>query len=505
MGRPVTGPLNEAITTHIRMELYHQYQDSRDHHHWSKDMDHTLRYNAHRAAPFKSKHSRTHGHRTTTSYKLFNDKYTTLGVKARRAGESVEHPCLWCPNETENTNHIITRCRQPTVVHARRLFLNKQRYAIATSKLTFLTRKALSALYSIQHDGTMATLAYPSEHQTKQVVDKIIEQCARSQEPLRDFYYRLWQMDASDRALSWIRRDWIFELTKIPGNTVEEAEKLAIKLIQNSSQAHDIWRARCAAIRAHPEGDPVERRNATIQYETELRRTRRKNMPIPLEQFQKKSWHQRQRLLQGWINLPSVEITALKNWLNGKPRPEPNLKSAPDEQPDQTPNLPINTNNESLTLSRRPRIDKRKPLMKPVSRQPVITSFYMSTSQGRAATSTTLPTALPPLSTLATPRYGTTPPTRKRKTTSTTIPSAEPKKRIKETSQEALARRRHRVDQEYYQATNHGKIINLQLMTHTPPRQRVSTQPKGHPRTKLAVGEQVPPKVYTQAVDVDVS
>ena len=185
-------------------------------------------------------------------------------------------------------------------------FLEKQRCAIATSKLTLPTCKALSALYSIQKDGTMATLAYPSEHETKQVVDKIIKKCGRSQEPLHDFYCRLWEMDATDRALSWIRRDWIFELTKIPGNTVEAAEKLAIKLIQNSSLAHDMWRARCAAIRDLPEGDPVERRQATIQYETELRRIRRQTMPVPLELFLKKSWNQRQRLLQGWINNNNV-------------------------------------------------------------------------------------------------------------------------------------------------------------------------------------------------------
>jgi ribonuclease HI len=167
MERPVTGPLNEAIATHIRMELYHQYQDSRDHHHWSKDMDHTLVYNAHRAAPFKSKYSRTHGYRTTTNYRLFNDKYTTLGVKARRAGESVDQPCPWCPGETKNTNHIIARCTQPTVGIARRSFLEKQRHAIATSKLTLATRNALTAPYSIQHDGTMITLEYPSEHEAK--------------------------------------------------------------------------------------------------------------------------------------------------------------------------------------------------------------------------------------------------------------------------------------------------------------------------------------------------
>ena len=40
--------------------------------------------------------------------------------------ETVEQPCPWCPNDTENTSHIIARCRQPTVVQARRLFLEKQ-------------------------------------------------------------------------------------------------------------------------------------------------------------------------------------------------------------------------------------------------------------------------------------------------------------------------------------------------------------------------------------------
>jgi hypothetical protein len=271
--------------THIRMELYHQYQDSRDHHHWSKDMDHTLGYNAYQAAPFKSNYSRTRGFRTTTNYRLFNDKYTTLGAKARRIGKSVEQSCPWCPGKIENMNHIITRCTQPTVVIARSSFLEKQRYAIATSKLTVPTRKALTALYSTQDDGTMATLEYPSQYETKKVVDKIIEQCGRSQQPLHDFYCRLWEMDATDRALSWIRRDWIFELTKIPGNTVEAAEKLAIKLIQNSSLAHDMWRARCAAIRELPNGDPVERSQALIQYNTELRRTRRQTMPVTLEIF----------------------------------------------------------------------------------------------------------------------------------------------------------------------------------------------------------------------------
>ena len=138
------------------------------------------------------------GHRTTTNYRLFNDKYTTLGVKARRAGGTSEQPCPWCPDDPENTSHVIARCTQPTVVRARRLFLNRQRDAVARAKLTGPTRKALSAIYSIQRDGTMPTLAYPSEHETKLVVDSIIDECGPTQEPLRDFYTRLWETDPTD-------------------------------------------------------------------------------------------------------------------------------------------------------------------------------------------------------------------------------------------------------------------------------------------------------------------
>ena len=398
MGQPVTGPLNEAMSTHIRMELYHQYQDSRGQHDWSKGLDHTLRYKAHRAAPFKSKHSRTHGHRTTTNYRLYNDKYTTLGVKARRAGETVEQPCPWCLKDTENTAHIISRCRQPTVVQARRLFLNKQLYAIGRAKLTKSTRKALSALYSTQRDGTMATLKYPSDTETTQIVNTIIEECGQSQEPLRDFYCRLWEMDATDRALSWIRRDWIFELTKVPGNTVEGAEDLAIKLIQNSSNAHEIWRARCAALRELPDGDPVERRQAMIQYETELRRTRRKTMPVPRDLFLKKSWHQRQRLLRGWTNLPSVEVTALRDWLNGTPSPEPDPPPAPQHQSAQTRNPPTPTNNAPPTPPlRRPTINKRLPQSTPNIDQHRITSFFTRTPQARAPPRPAVPPPPPQL------------------------------------------------------------------------------------------------------------
>ena len=70
----------------------------------------------------------------------------------------------------------------------------------------------------------------------------------------------------------------------------------------------------------------------------------RTTMPVSLELLQKKSWHQRQRLLRGWINLPSVEVTALRNWIDGTPRPVP--PTAPQQQPARTPNPPTHTNNE---------------------------------------------------------------------------------------------------------------------------------------------------------------
>jgi hypothetical protein len=229
-------------------------------------------------------------------------------------------------------------------------------------------------------------------------------------------------------------------------------------------------------------------------------------MPVPLELFLKKSWHQRQRLLRGWINLPSADTTALRNWMNGKPRPEPASSPVPLQQPAQAPNPPVPMNNgPTTTPTRRITIDKILPRSTPNTDQHRITSFFPRNPQARAPQRPAVP---PPLSpSPAIPRNQSTSLPRKCKAPSTTLLTAEPRKR-KETNQETQMRRRRRVALEYAHATNHGGIINLQIMTQKPPtlpRRRPSCQPKGQVRTKLAVGEQVPPKVPTQRVDVDVS
>ena len=146
------------------------------------------------------------------------------------------------------------------------------------------------------------------------------------------------------------------------------------------------------------------------------------------------------------MNLPSVEVTALRNWMNGTPRPEPDPPSAPQQQPAQTPNPPTHANNEPLTPTRCLTIDKRLPLTKPSPNQPAITSFYVRAPQAprkRKATLTALPRVIP--------RNRPTPPAHKSKATSTTLPSAEPKKRIKETNQEALSASKRKVTSTTFQ------------------------------------------------------
>ena len=146
-------------------------------------------------------------------------------------------------------------------------------------------------------------------------------------------------------------------------------------------------------------------------------------MPVPLELFLKKSWHQRQRLLQGWINLPSAETTALRNWMNGTPRPEPVSSPVPLQQPTQAPNPPVPTNNEPPTPpTRRLTIDKRLPRSAPNTDQPKITSFFTRSTQARAPQRPAVP---PPLSpSPAIPINQPTPPPRKCKAPSTTLPTA---------------------------------------------------------------------------------
>jgi hypothetical protein len=222
-------------------------------------------------------------------------------------------------------------------------------------------------------------------------------------------------------------------------------------------------------------------------------------MPVSLELFLKKAGTRRQRLLRGWINLPSVEVTALRSWIDGTPRPA--LPTAPKQQPAQTPNPPTPTQNESTTQpTNRITIDKRQPRANTNPCQPMITAFLTRAPQARVPTRPPAPTPSPPP---AIPRPML--PAYTRKTNPTALPSAEPRKRAKETNQEARTRRRRRANKEHAESTNHGGSVNLQIMTRTPPRQRAPTQTKGHPRTKLAVGDQIPPKVRTQSADVDVS
>ena len=99
-----------------------------------------------------------------------------------------------------------------------------------------------------------------------------------------------------DRLLAWIRKDWIYELTKIKGNTVAGAETLAISLIQTSFGAHAIWTARCRAIHDEDGNDPIDRIKAGTQYEQELNRTGKTQMPISLRNFLKEPNSQRDEL-----------------------------------------------------------------------------------------------------------------------------------------------------------------------------------------------------------------
>ena len=148
-------------------------------------------------------------------------------------------------------------------------------------------------------------------------------------------------------------------------------------------------------------------------------------------------------------------------------------------------------------------IYKRLPRSTPNTDQPRITTFFKRTPQTRAPPRPAVPPHLHP-SVPAISRNRPTSPARKRKAPLTTHSSTEPRKRTKETHQETLTRRRRRAVQEYAQATNHGGIINLQIMTQ-PPRQWPPCQPNGQARTKLAVGEQVLHEAPTQGADVDVS
>jgi hypothetical protein len=191
--------------------------------------------------------------------------------------------------------------------------------------------------------------------------------------------------------------------------------------------------------------------------------------------------------------------------MNGTSRPEPDSPPATLPQPTQAMNPPVPTNNEPPTPpTRHLVIDKRLPRSTPNTDQPRITSFFTRTPQARAPQRPAVPPHHPHF-VPAISRKRPTSPARKRKAPLTTHSSTEPRKRTKETHQETLTRRRRRAVQEYAQASNHGGIINLQIMTQPPPRQRPPSRPNGHTRTKLAVGEQVPPKVPTQGVDVDVS
>ena len=297
------------------MELYQQYRDGKGHYNWSKDIDYGLRRRALRIAPFKSKSARMTDYRVTQHYKLFHGRHATLHVKARRLGLTSGQNCPWC-HETDTTVHTITRCRKKEVAEARRQFLKEMQYTIMSAKnITLATRRALSALYSCQQDGSMTTLSHTTDLEVTKVVDRIIKETGKTQEPLRPFYRRLWEMEAMDRALAWFRRDWIYELTKIKGNTVDGADALGASLIRTSSKAHKIGTTRCHVLHLHSSNDPVDCIEAAAQYDNELKRTKKVTMAISRHQFLDMNRQQRKALLQAWTQFPSAADSDIRAWI----------------------------------------------------------------------------------------------------------------------------------------------------------------------------------------------
>ena len=474
MGKPVTGPLNISIMDHICMELYQQYQDGKGHYNWSKGIDYGLRRRALRIAPFKSKPARMTDYRVTQHYNLFHGRHATLHVKARRLGLTSGQNCPWC-HETDTTAHTITRCRKKEVAEARRQFLKEMQYTIMTAKnITLDTRKALSALYSCQQDGSMTTLSHTTDLEVTKVVNCIIKETAKTQEPLRPFYRSLWEMEATDRALAWFRRDWIYELTKIKGNTVDGAEALGANLIRTASKAHKIWTTRCRELHLHSSNDPVDYIEAAAQYDSELKRTKKVKMAISRHQFLDMNRHQRIALLQAWTQFPSAADSDIRAWITsgslGKRMPFRRIILAPSVH-------------KSGTTHRSSGLIK----IHPQYRQSRIPSFFPYIQQGIISVESTLPT-----------------PSQHQEPQNSDMESifiAEPRTSFIEVSgrskrqkiqRETTVRRRLRNDVEYHSAINHNGIVYLDIAQEIILRKKRSKP--GLSDTDKSVGELDPPK-----------
>jgi hypothetical protein len=412
-------------------------------------------------------------YRATQHYNLFHGRHATLQVKARRLGLTSGQNCPWC-HEADTTVHTITRCRKKEVAEVRRQFLKEMQYTIMSAKnITLATRKALSALYSCQQDGSMTTLSHTTDLEVTKVVDRIIKETGKTQEPLRPFYRSLWEMEAMDRALAWFRRDWIYELTKIRGNTVDGAEALGESLIRTASMAHKIWTTRCHVLHLHSSNDPVDCIEAAAQYDNELKRTKKVTMAISRHQFLVMNRQQRIALLQAWTQFPSAADSDIRAWITSG--------SLGKRTPFRRIILASSMHKSGTTLRSSGLIN-----IPPQYRQSLIPSFFPHIQQGIIPVESTLPT--PPQhqepQNIDTESTSCTEPR-----TSFTVVSGRSKRQ--KIHRETTVRRRLRNDVEYHSAINHNGIIYLDIAQEIILRKKRSKP--GLSDTDKSVGELDPP------------
>jgi hypothetical protein len=280
-------------------------------------------------------------------------------------------------------------------------------------------------------------------------------------------------MEAMDRALAWFRRDWIYELTKIKGNTVDGAEALGESLIRTASKAHKIWTTRCHMLHLQSSNDPVDCIEAAAQYDDELKRTKKVTMAISRHQFLDMNRQQRIALLQAWTQFPSAADSDIRAWITsgslGKRTPFRRINLA------STMHKTVTTIRSSGSIN-----------IQPQYRQSRIPFFFPYIQQG----------IIPVESTLSASPQHQEPRNINTESTSCTEPrtlfiAVSGRSKRQKIQRETTVRRRLRNDVEYHSAINHNGIIYLDIAQEIILRKKRSKP--GLSDTDKSVGELDPP------------
>jgi hypothetical protein len=186
---------------------------------------------------------------------------------------------LNCPHcKVPDTNdHYRHYCVEPTVVAARQKHLDLLTTAIYTCKLKPTTARALTSMYTIDNDGRHIDPGARSRDECADLVENLIATIP-AVAPARGALIALLEMGPSERTQGWFPKQFDHGMYLL-GEPLEKVRIFQSHVVRLAMEA-GMWAARCRLI--HPGGTTglSSRKAASDEYAAELKRTKRRHLPI---------------------------------------------------------------------------------------------------------------------------------------------------------------------------------------------------------------------------------